>query len=169
MSDFTSTPVGREATPFQGAKRAHVLIADDNEANRSVLISLCEAFDFTTHAVNDGVEAVRAFEDMAFDLILMDIQMPAMDGIEATVTIRRSGERGRTIPILAVTANVDPSDLRAYRAVGMNGFVAKPISAERMLEAIFLALNPGAGQAPLARSGGESKQPGHVLRKPLAR
>jgi CheY-like chemotaxis protein len=120
--------------------RAHVLIVDDNDTNRKVLAGMCELFDCSSFLAKDGVEAVEAFCTMPFDVILMDIDMPRMDGIEATRIIRGCWEPGRTIPIIAVTASNDPTDLRAYADVGMNGVVTKPIDASSLLEAITKAV-----------------------------
>jgi len=123
-----------------GGAKAHVLIVDDNETNRQVLAALCDLFDCTHQMARDGLEAIEIFATTAFDLVLMDIQMPRMDGIEATCAIRRASESGRWTPILAVTANVEPSDVRAYLAIGMDGVVAKPIEAGRLLNAMLVAL-----------------------------
>ena len=138
------------AEPFvngAGGAKAHVLIVDDNEMNRHVLAAMCELFDCSFETARDGLEAIEMFGASAFDLILMDIQMPRMDGIEATHTIRRSSENGRSVPILAVTANVGPSEIRAYLAMGMDGVVAKPIEAGRLLEAILAALKTRRGES----------------------
>jgi CheY-like chemotaxis protein len=133
-----------------GAK-VHALIVDDNDTNRKVLAAMCELFDCSSFLAKDGVEAVEAFCTMPFDIILMDIDMPRMDGIEATRIIRGCWEPGRSIPIVAVTASVDPSDLRAYEDVGMNGVVAKPIDASRLLEAISKAVGTSLAKRALSR------------------
>ncbi len=136
------------AEPFvsgAGGAKAHVLIVDDSEMNRHVLAAMCELFDCSFEVARDGLEAIEIFATAPFDLVLMDIQMPRMDGIEATHTIRQASENGRSVPILAVTANVEPSDVRAYLAMGMDGVVAKPIEAGRLLEAILSALKARRG------------------------
>jgi CheY-like chemotaxis protein len=135
-----------------GAK-VHALIVDDNDTNRKVLAAMCELFDCSSFLAKDGVEAVEAFCTMPFDIILMDIDMPRMDGIEATRIIRGCWEPGRSIPIVAVTASVDPSDLRVYAEAGMNGVVAKPIDASRLLEAISKAVGESLARRTLARRG----------------
>ena len=134
-----------------GAK-VHVLIADDNDTNRKVLAAMCDLFDCSSFLAKDGVEAVEAFFTMPFDVILMDIDMPRMDGIEATRTIRAGWEPGRTIPIIAVTASVSPSDLVvATLDAGMNGAVAKPIDASRLLEAISKAVGASVARRTYPR------------------
>jgi CheY-like chemotaxis protein len=120
---------------------AHILVVDDNATNRMVAEALCEMFDCTSESVEDGVEAVEAVQSGRFDLILMDIKMPRMDGVTATQTIRAlPGAVGKT-PIVALTANVDPEDARSYVAAGMCSVVEKPIKPERLLQAINTALD----------------------------
>jgi len=123
-----------------GAK-VHALIVDDNDTNRKVLAAMCELFDCSSFLAKDGVEAVEAFCTMPFDIILMDIDMPRMDGIEATRIIRASSAHGSRIPILAITASVSPAEVRSYREAGMNDVVAKPIEASRLLEALSTAMS----------------------------
>ena len=118
----------------------HVLIADDNQANRFVASNLLEMFGCTCEVVEDGAQALEAATHRPFDLILMDIKMPVMDGVAATRAIRRlPGIAGRT-PILALTANADERDASEYTAAGMNGVASKPIQPEALLNAIRLAL-----------------------------
>jgi CheY-like chemotaxis protein len=122
-------------------RSAHVLVVDDNATNRMVVEALCEMFDCSTEAVVDGVEAVEAARVGRFDIILMDIKMPRMDGLTATREIRKlKGAAGRP-PIIALTANADEDDVRQYLAAGMVGVVEKPIKPERLLEALDAALS----------------------------
>jgi CheY-like chemotaxis protein len=130
---------------------AHILIVDDNATNRMVAEALCEMFDCTSEQAVDGVEAVEAARMRGFDLILMDIKMPRMDGVAATRAIRAlPGPAGQT-PIVALTANADPSDVRGYLEAGMNDVVEKPIKAERLLSVLDKVLNGTAEEAPAAR------------------
>lgn len=115
-----------------------ILAAEDNETNRTILSALLEPFGVELTLVENGRLAVESFETGGFDLVLMDVQMPVMDGVEATRAIRESeaaGARPRT-PILAVTANVMTDQIDGYRAAGMDDVVAKPIRAETLYEAI---------------------------------
>ena len=144
--EFIATPVSMEITadvPVSAeaaGRAAHVLIVDDNATNRMVAEALCEMFDCTSEQAVDGLEALEAAQARAFDLILMDIKMPRMDGVAATRAIRAlPGAVGRT-PIIALTANADPEDVRSYIEAGMNDVVEKPIKAERMLQALQSAL-----------------------------
>jgi signal transduction histidine kinase/CheY-like chemotaxis protein len=141
--DLLAPVAQASATPSIGAApvAAHVLVVDDNATNRLVAEALCEMFDCTSECAEDGAEAVEAIKSGRFDLVLMDIKMPRMDGIAATAAIRAlDGPLGQ-IPIVALTANVDPEDARSYLAVGMCCVVEKPIKPERLLQAINTALD----------------------------
>jgi len=130
------------AEPDQEVAHAlHVLIADDNEVNRKVAQTLCEMFGCTSETVEDGAAAVAAAETGRFDLILMDVKMPVMDGVEATRRIRSGPAASSQVPILAVTANADPADAGLYRRAGMNGVVEKPIKPDRLLAAMNAVLD----------------------------
>ena len=113
-----------------------MLIADDNATNRLVAETLCGMFGCTSESVEDGAQAVAAAASGRFDLILMDIKMPHLDGVGATRKIRGMAGSVAGIPILALTANADPWDAANYLAQGMDGVVEKPIKAERLLAAI---------------------------------
>ncbi len=122
--------------------RTHILIVDDNATNRTVASALCEMFGCTTQTADDGVEAVEAARASRFDLILMDIKMPRMDGIEATQAIRRLPGKLGSVPIVALTANGDVDSTRVYLSCGMDAVVEKPIKPDRLLETLQWALNP---------------------------
>lgn len=127
-------------------EQTHILIVDDNATNRMVAAALCETFGCTTETAEDGVEAVEAARSTRFDLVLMDIRMPRMDGVEATRAIRRlPGALGKT-PIVALTANCDPEAARLYLAAGMNGVVEKPIKPDKLLSTLQAVLEPEAPQ-----------------------
>jgi CheY-like chemotaxis protein len=129
-----------EAAEPAASRAAHLLVVDDNATNRMVAETLCEMFDCTTESVVDGVEAVEAAATGRFDLILMDIKMPRMDGVSATREIRRMPGLAGRVPIIALTANVDPEDARSYLAAGMNDVVEKPMKPDTLLKALRSAL-----------------------------
>jgi CheY-like chemotaxis protein/signal transduction histidine kinase len=131
-------------------RSAHVLVVDDNATNRMVAEALCEMFDCTSESVEDGVEAVEAAGTGRFDLILMDIKMPRMDGVEATRAIRGLPGAAGAVPIIALTANADPEDAKTYIASGMHSVVEKPIKPERLLQAINDALPEAKGRPAAA-------------------
>ncbi len=124
-------------------RRIPILAAEDNAANQLILRALLEPFDIELTVVGDGREAVEAWAGGAFDLILMDVQMPILNGADATVEIRereRCGGLSRT-PIIALTANVMSHQIEAYARAGMDGCVSKPIEATALLAAIESALS----------------------------
>ena len=137
------------ATPARRTRQAHVLIVDDNATNRMVVEALCEMYDFSSESVNDGYEAVEAARDGRFDIVLMDIKMPRMDGVTATHEIRALPGAPGEVPILALTANADPEDVRNYLAAGMRTVIEKPIKPERLRDAINEALAEHAARRGL--------------------
>ncbi|MDO8801298.1 response regulator [Phenylobacterium sp.] len=129
-------------------RAAHILVVDDNATNRMVAQTLCEMFDCTSESAVDGVEALEAARTGRFDLILMDIKMPRMDGVTATHAIRALAGDAGLVPIIALTANADPEDAAGYLAAGMNGVVEKPMKPEHLLKA--LQDNLGGGKESVA-------------------
>ena len=131
-------------------RAAHILVVDDNATNRMVAETLCEMFDCTSESAVDGVEAVEAARTGRFDLILMDIKMPRMDGVTATQAIRALPGAAGLVPIIALTANADPEDAAGYLAAGMNGVVEKPMKPENLLKAMQENLGGGGDEAVAA-------------------
>ena len=130
-------PAGPAAPePADVGQALHVLIADDNATNRLVAETLCAMFGCTSLSVADGAEAVEAAHTGRFDMVLMDIKMPVMDGLEA---VRRLRAEGCRLPILALTANADPWDAADYISAGMDGVVEKPIKPAALLAAMTAA------------------------------
>ena len=123
-----------------------VLAAEDNAVNQLVLRTLLQQAGLDLTVVSDGVAAVAAWEAGVWDVILMDVQMPDMDGPTATRRIRaREAETGRPrTPIVALTANAMAHQVAEYVAAGLDGFVAKPIEVSRLFAAIEAALAPPA-------------------------
>ena len=120
--------------------RPHVLVVDDNDQNLVVAKAICKIHGCTVETAMDGIEALALARSGRFDLVLMDVQMPRMDGVEAAAAIRAlPGAAGR-VPIVAVTANADPAASRSYREAGMQGVVAKPISLAALIAAMRAAL-----------------------------
>jgi two-component system, sensor histidine kinase and response regulator len=110
-----------------------ILLAEDNVVNQRLAIRLLERDGHTVKMVSNGEEAIEAFDSESFDLILMDIQMPAMNGFEATAEIRKREQTTQTvIPIVALTANAMEGDRERCLAAGMNDYVSKPIQIEEL-------------------------------------
>jgi signal transduction histidine kinase/CheY-like chemotaxis protein len=128
----------------QSSGSARILAAEDNPINQLILRALLEPFDIALTVVADGREAVEAWGRGSFDLILMDVQMPRLNGTDATLEIReRERSRGRPrTPIIALTANVMRHQIEGYVQAGMDGYVSKPIEISELLGAIEAALVP---------------------------
>ena len=116
---------------------AHVLLVEDNHINREFATELLSSEGITVDLAENGAEAIERIQAFDYDAVLMDIQMPVMDGLEATRHIRALGEtaggdRFKTLPIIAMTALAMKSDAELCRAAGMNDILTKPIACERL-------------------------------------
>ncbi|WP_262422803.1 ATP-binding protein [Brevundimonas denitrificans] len=110
-----------------------VLYADDNASNRAVVVAMLASQGHRCDTAEDGAQAVKAFLGGTYDLVLMDIQMPVMDGVEAARTIRALGGAGASTPIVALTANTLDSQVRSYLEAGMQDCIAKPVMMPELL------------------------------------
>jgi CheY-like chemotaxis protein/HPt (histidine-containing phosphotransfer) domain-containing protein len=121
-----------------------VLLVEDNLINQKLAVKLLEKRGHTVHIANNGLEAVEALRGRRYDVVLMDLQMPVMGGIEAC-TLIRNGEAGDPqVPIIAMTAHTLPRDKEMCRAAGMNGFVSKPVRVEQLMAEIERAVQTGS-------------------------
>jgi CheY-like chemotaxis protein len=142
----TAAPAGAASA------RLRVLAAEDNETNQLVLQALLEPIDADLTIVGDGREAIEAWRGGDWDVILMDVQMPVMDGVAAALAIRaaeREAGRVRT-PIVALTANAMTHQTAAYAEAGMDDFVAKPIRVEELYAAVERSLKGAPAPASAA-------------------
>ncbi len=110
-----------------------VLVVEDNQVNRFLAQRILEREGIEVVLANDGVEALEAFERTGVDIVLMDVQMPVLDGLSATRKIREREDAKSNTPVIALTANVTPEHQRACHEAGMDDFLAKPIELERLL------------------------------------
>ena len=135
-AEVTTSPVatlaGTNAQPLHG----HVLLAEDNEVNQRVAGRMLEKLGLKCTVVADGLEAFRKVQRQHYDLVLMDINMPVMDGITATQRIRESDTHNSHIPILALTANAMMEDKQRCLEAGMNGFISKPMRLDTLRSTI---------------------------------
>jgi len=125
-----------------------VLVVEDNATNRTIAVKLLEAMGATAHTAVDGVSGVEAAALSVFDLIMMDIQMPGIDGLEAARRIRAMAGPSARTPIVALTANVLSHQRETYLAAGMDGVVGKPISPMALLAEIGRIAEAGATDEP---------------------
>lgn len=128
-------------------RKPRLLVAEDNATNQLVVRSVLAKFGLTSDFAGNGIEALEAVRQRPYDLILMDVHMPEMDGLEATRAIRSFGDARARIPIIALTANAFAHDVETCRAAGMNGHLGKPFRKEELIIAIGEAL-AHAGAAP---------------------
>jgi signal transduction histidine kinase/CheY-like chemotaxis protein len=124
-----------------------VLLAEDNKVNQAVAMAMLGKLGHAATVANNGVEVLQALAESSFDLILMDMQMPEMGGVEATEKIRlQERDEGGHIPIVGLTANAMKSDEERCLAAGMDAYIPKPLRKQRLVDAIA-ALHPGAEEA----------------------
>ncbi|HZS88321.1 MAG TPA: response regulator, partial [Chloroflexota bacterium] len=127
-------------------RRGRILVAEDNAINRLVVVGLLQSLGYTVAAVEDGRQAVEAVGREAYDLVLMDLHMPELDGFAATVAIReREGATGRRVPIVALTADALAGDAEKSLAAGMDDHLSKPITRERLAVVVERWVAPAKG------------------------
>lgn len=133
----------------------YVLLVEDNPVNQKVAVRFLERMGCKVRVADNGAEGVKAWQDARFDIVLMDLQMPVMDGLTATRRIRElEAGKGRTTPIVALTANAMAGQLERCMEAGMNGFLTKPLEIARLHETLDryglgAAMDPGHAQATL--------------------
>jgi signal transduction histidine kinase/CheY-like chemotaxis protein len=130
--------------------RLRILIADDNATNRLVSCRMLERYGHAVQTVEDGHEALALLRRQTFDVVLMDMMMPGMDGLETTRTIRALPGPSAVVPVVGLTASNQPEDIASCLAAGMNAVMSKPVAAARLLAAIGDAL---ASQKSSAAAG----------------
>jgi CheY-like chemotaxis protein/HPt (histidine-containing phosphotransfer) domain-containing protein len=149
-----STPVER-AVQDASTKRLHVLVAEDNAVNQRVIVRLLEKMGHIPILAYNGQEAVEAYESRPFDVVLMDVQMPVMDGLAATRAIRESEARNpgrRRLPIMALTAYAMRGDRERCLAAGMDDYLTKPVKPDELSAALNHLVGADAAPADGAAS-----------------
>ncbi len=136
----------------------HVLLVEDNVTNRLVASRMLERMGHCVDAVADGTAAVQAARSTPYELVLMDVMMPGMDGLTATRLIRGEPGQSGCTPIIGLTASAEPGNEVACRRAGMDGFVSKPVTAERLaaaIEAVMMPVSPLLDPGVLERLAGD--------------
>jgi signal transduction histidine kinase/ActR/RegA family two-component response regulator len=136
--EMSLSPPIAEAAP---TRRLRILLAEDNATNRLVATARLEMMGHRVDSVANGIEAVAAVQAAPYDLVLMDVMMPEMDGLAATRAIRAVGGDMSHLPIVALTANAFREDEDACRAAGMDGFLPKPLSASQLTAVVGQAIS----------------------------
>ena len=144
-----------------GARRLRVLLVEDNKANQVLATALLSRRGHRADVAGNGLEALDMIQQRPYDLVLMDMQMPEMDGLEATRKIRALEGAGSQVPIIAMTANAMSSDRDRCIQAGMNDYLAKPIDPEAMFRkiAFWCELSPVEGDATLAPASARTEAP----------
>ncbi len=117
-----------------------ILVVEDDEVNLMIAEHILGRAGFRVSTVNNGEEAIEIVNREAFDLILMDIEMPIMDGIEATPLLRKI-PHGQTVPIIALTAHSMPEKLAEFKSAGMNDYIIKPFDGNKFQVIVDKYLN----------------------------
>lgn len=132
---------GTASNPVSTSDAAHTapraLVVEDNLTNQAVVAAILQSLDFDVSFAVDGSEAVKIAQTEKFDIILMDIHMPVMDGFSATRGIRDLGGWCASVPIIAVTANEMATDRDTYIAAGLDDLVPKPIDTRHFAETVL--------------------------------
>ncbi|TGM52236.1 ATP-binding protein [Leptospira vanthielii] len=147
-TDQREVPLGNMNSKLIGNnKNFHILIAEDNLLNQKFILKIFQKEKIKVSVASNGLEVIQLLDkslihlEDRFDIILMDIQMPVLDGLEATKLIRKRNDSYRDIPIIAITANSMDSQLKEYLENGMNGYVKKPIILSELLSTIYQNLS----------------------------
>jgi PAS domain S-box-containing protein len=139
------------ADSARGEARGRILVAEDNPVNQRIALRILEKEGYQAEAVCDGKQALEALARNHYDLVLMDVQMPEMDGFQATAEIRRLEAATRRTPVVAMTANAMTGDRERCLAAGMDDYVSKPVRREELHEVVRRWIVPRAGGPDRAR------------------
>jgi two-component system, sensor histidine kinase and response regulator len=136
-----------EACALRPNERLNVLLAEDNAVNQKLALRMLEKRGHRVKLADNGLAALAALEAEQFDVILMDVQMPEMDGLEATAVVReRERDQGKHLPIIAMTAHNMKGDKDRCLQAGMDGYISKPINAKELFEALEKVWHPSMQQ-----------------------
>ena len=144
-----------------GIRGAELLLVEDNVTNQEVALAMLGKMGLRVAVANNGQEALDKLQTKRYALVLMDLQMPVMDGFEATAAIRATA-LGQDLPIIAMTAAAFPEDRKRVHEVGMNDYVSKPIDPQQLVSALlrWLPLQSEAEKAPVGTAADQAPAPG---------
>ena len=115
------------------AKTLKVLVAEDNIINQRLVVAMLHSLGHTGVVVGDGEKALKCLSKLKFDVVLMDVMMPNMDGIEALQAIRaQEQEQGGHLPVIMATAHTEPGDAARFKRAGADGYLSKPIEIDQL-------------------------------------
>ncbi len=168
-SPTASAPPRRGRVDTTELPAAHVLIAEDNRINQQLVLAMTQSLGIDARLANNGEEAVRAVVEAReagrpFDVVLMDMQMPGVDGLEATRRLRDLGFTASDLPIIALTANCYPEDVEACSAAGMQSHIGKPVTTVALARELARWLGPAGTSA-----AGEASSRGNLEARYLQR
>jgi CheY-like chemotaxis protein len=144
---------GKKDASAQGALSGHVLVVEDNAVNRMLIGAYLDEFGLSYEMVNSGGSAIMCLAAKAYDLVLMDVTMPDLDGAETVKRIRSLHAPSREVPIVALTAHAAKSDGKDYLAAGVDFEVSKPIRGRELYAALAPFLKRDNGRKPAALAG----------------
>ncbi|HEX6107721.1 MAG TPA: response regulator [Gemmatimonadales bacterium] len=145
----------------RAAERARILVAEDNQINQQVALGILQRLGHHADIAGNGLEAVEAVRRLPYDLVLMDCQMPEMDGFAATGEIRKHERPGQRIAIVAMTANAMQGDRERCLAAGMDDYLSKPVNADKLAAILqkWLPAGPRAAAEAALHSNGKRAEP----------
>jgi len=115
------------------SRQLKVLVAEDNIINQRLAVGMLNALGHTGVVVGDGEKALKCLAKLKFDVVLMDVMMPVMDGVQALAAIRaQEAAQGGRLPVIMATAHAEPGDAARFKRAGADGYVAKPLEIERL-------------------------------------
>ena len=136
------TAASAPALPTIPGKKRSILVAEDNQLNQKLIGRILDKAGYAAHFVDNGLQAVEALRDRSFDLVLMDIQMPEMDGVAATLRLR---EEGHVLPVIALTAHALKGDREKFLEAGMDDYLCKPVRQDELCGLLENYLSKGEG------------------------